>query len=285
MLAAVLASLVFASAAGGQGGSALERYAPILRYDNSEEYFAQPVSLPPGTAEVRDGDVVYGHLAVEEGETWLQYWMFYAYNSQDRGIFKTGRHEGDWEMVQMRLGSDGIPDRVTLAQHSWAESCAYDELESTGGGSPVIYVANGSHASYATPGEHQRPFPDPDDQTGGDGRRVRPQMVEIRDDSPPWVAYDGPWGDSEAGWVPGEQSSPMGPQFQSSGAWERPATFDRDLGRECGSGAPGRWWQLPLVLVAIGLAAIAALVFLGRRRPPSRERRLAPDIRDSDAFR
>lgn len=161
MLAAVLASLALATAALGEGGDALERYAPVLRYDNSETYFAQPVSLPAGTAEARDGDVIYGHVARENGETWLQYWMFYAYNSQDRGIVKTGRHQGDWELVQLRLGDDGTPDRVTLAQHSWAESCALSELGEVGG-RPVVYVANGSHASYASAGEH------------GDGRfRIR----------------------------------------------------------------------------------------------------------------
>jgi hypothetical protein len=254
VLALTVALLALSGAAGGQGG-ALERYTPVLRYDNSERYFAQPVSLPVGTAEVRPGSVIYGHKAVEDGETWLQYWMFYAYNPQDRGIFKTGRHEGDWEMVQVRFGADGSPDRVTLAQHSWAESCAYDELE-TADEAPVIYIANGSHASYADAGEHQRPFPDPDDEADGAGREVRPQMIEIHDQNPRWVSYSGPWGDSVAGFAPGEQSSPVGPRFQASGAWERPASFDRDA-RECGSGAPGRWWtlSLPAVLIAIVLYA------------------------------
>lgn len=91
-------------------------------------------------------------------------------------------------------------------------------------------------------------------------------MVRITDDSPSWVAYQGRWGDSEAGWVPGEQSSPLGPRLQDSGAWERPASFDREVGRECGSGAPGRWWLLPLASVLIGLAVGAALVFARRRR-------------------
>jgi hypothetical protein len=168
-------------------------------------------------------------------------------------------------MVQMRLGGGGNADRVTMAQHSWAESCAFGELE-TADGAPVIYVANGSHASYATRGEHQRPFPDPDDEAGGDGREVRPEMIQISDDSPAWVAYDGPWGRTEAGFVPGEESSPVGPRFQPNDAWERPASFDRDVGRECASGAPGRWWQLPVFLLTIGFATVGALMFLRGRR-------------------
>jgi hypothetical protein len=253
---ALLAPFALAVPAVGQEGSPLERYTPVLRYDNSERYFAQPVSLPPGTAQVRDGDVVYGHLAVEGAEKWLQYWMFYAYNPQDRGIFKTGRHEGDWEMVQLRLASDGTPDRVTLAQHSWAESCAYADLERTHG-APVIFVANGSHASYARPGEHQRPFPDPNDEAGGDGRTAKPQMVPIYGGSPAWVNYDGRWGDTAAGIIPGEESSPVGPRFQDRGAWQRPASFDASA-RACGSGAPGRWWALPLVAALVALIALAA---------------------------
>jgi hypothetical protein len=244
-----VALLVPATARGEE--TPLERYAPVLRYDKSEEYFAQPVSLPAGTAEVREGDVVYGHVAQEDGETWLQYWMFYAYNPQDRGIVKTGRHEGDWEMVQVRMGPDGSPDRMTLAQHSWAESCPATVK------APVVHVANGSHASYATAWDHGRPFPDPDDEADGAGRQVTPRMVEISDESPSWVAYDGPWGDSEAGWVPGEQSSPVGPRFQESGAWDRPASFDAGA-RECGSGAPGRWWIWPLLVAAAALLATAA---------------------------
>jgi hypothetical protein len=95
---ALLAPLLCTDIAVGQGGDALQRYTPVLRYDNSEEYFAQPVSLPAGTAAVRNGDVVYGHVAVQDGEKWLQYWMFYAYNSQDRGILTTAftRETGRW---------------------------------------------------------------------------------------------------------------------------------------------------------------------------------------------
>ena len=145
-----------------------------------------------------------------------------------------------------------------MAQHSWAESCAYSELDQVDG-APVIYVANGSHASYVDPGEHQRPFPDPDDEADGEGREVRPEMVEISDEKPAWVAYDGTWGSSLMGLVPGEQSSPRGPRFQPNDAWERPASFDRDVGRTCGSGAPGVWWQVPAVILLITLAVYAAL--------------------------
>jgi hypothetical protein len=73
-----------------------------------------------------------------------------------------------------------------LAQHSWAERCAWSELE-TSGDAPVLYVANGSHATYAMPGTHDRPFPDPNDEGDGAGPEVRPAASPIDDGSPAWV--------------------------------------------------------------------------------------------------
>jgi hypothetical protein len=98
--ALALAGLIATAPVAGASQSddpLLERHRPILRYDSEETYPAQPVSLPAGTAKRRAGERTYGHIAREDGETWLQYWLFYAYNPQDRGILATGRHEGDWE--------------------------------------------------------------------------------------------------------------------------------------------------------------------------------------------
>jgi hypothetical protein len=220
------------------------------------------VSLPPGSAEAVKGDRVYGRIATEAGEKWLQYWFFYAYNPQDRGILRTGRHEGDWELFQVRLADEGRPDVVTMTQHSWAEGCSWDALERSGGG-PVLYVANGSHAVYARAGDHDRPFPDPTDEADGEGREVRPRLSMIDDGSPGWVSYPGRWGTTEDGWVPGESPSPRGPPFQDHGAWTEPATFHSEVARACGAGAPGRWWALPAFVAACGL--LGALGLLGVR--------------------
>ena len=237
----------------------------MLRYDSAEEFFAQPVSLPPGSAEVRAGDRVYGHVASESGATWLQYWLFYAYNPQDRSPLNTGRHEGDWELIQLRLGEDGRPTEAVLSQHSWAEQCAWRQLEREPSGAPVLYVANGSHATYARAGAHGRPFPDPTDEADGQGRRVRPPVTEITDRRPAWVSYPGRWGDTEASFVPGEMSSPVGPRFQESGAWHRPSSYAESFARPCGSGAPSRPWQTVLT-VGLGLALMIAFGALARRR-------------------
>lgn len=263
VLAAALAAGPAQAAPTQPGTELLERYRPVLRYDASERFFAQPVSLPPQSAEVVAGDRVYGHLARQGEERWLQYWLFYADNPQDRGVLATGRHEGDWELIQLRLGARGRPESATLSQHGWAERCAIEDLDQAAGG-PVVYVANGSHANYSAAGHHDRPFPDPTDEADGDGRQVRPKVTVIEDEHPRWVAYPGRWGTTEAGWVPGESSSPLGPRFQASRAWSEPSAYHRRA-RECGSGAPGR----PLVAVAAGglggLAVIAGLLAWRRR--------------------
>ncbi len=141
----------------------LERHRPLLRYDAQERYFAQPAEDP---GDMQAGpDLVYGHVARESGETYLQYWLFFAENTQDRGIFKTGRHEGDWELVQVGLGDEGEAEEVTFSQHSSAETCAIGDAE-VEDGRVVAYVANGSHALYPAPGNRGPAVPGPERRSG-----------------------------------------------------------------------------------------------------------------------
>jgi hypothetical protein len=175
-------------------------------------------------------------------------------------VLRTGRHEGDWEFAQVRLNTAGRPDRLTLAQHRWAESCAWAQVERRGG-VPVLYVANGSHATYARAGTKDRPFPDPNDEADGRGRRARPRLARFG----PWVRRDEPWGDSRAGWVPGEQSSPRGPAFQDDDRWRDPSAYDAAAHR-CDSTPPGRPWQTALIAaVLLGGVAILTVPRIARR--------------------
>ena len=188
-----------------------------------------------------------------DGRTWLQYWFLYADNPQDRGILRTGRHEGDWEMVQVGVGRG--PAVATFSQHNWAEACPYKG---------VVNVANGSHASYPQPGVHDRPWPDPNDEAGADGRQVRPEVRPFG----AWVRWPGRWGRAKARWWnPSEQSSPRGPAFQdrkAPTAWADPAGFHAGA-RLCGSGAPPH--PLAVRLGAIGaLAVLLSLIALKLRK-------------------
>lgn len=149
---------------------------------------------------------------------WTQHWLYAAQNPHDRGILRTGRHAGDWELVQTH------PERgVVVSQHSGAERCGWDEVEA----GPTIYVANGSHAMYFRPGLRDRTFPDPNDEADGRGAHVRPHVLEVTRTSPPWMRRRSPWGGARARWyVPWESDSPRGPAFQGV-RWDDPDAFAR----------------------------------------------------------
>ena len=294
----LLVALAPAAAAAQPAETALlERHRPVLRYDRDERSFAVSVDALTETSEIdrehgdnrrvpapaflgaRYGDgrqadpgdrlvatrepgrgrpLVYGRVARDgRGRLWLQYWLFLTDNPQDRGIVRTGRHTGDWELLQLRLGRDRRPVEATFAQHTWAEGCAWGEVEREGD-APVVYVANGSHALYPRAGRADRPWPDPNDEAGGDGRRVRPPVERVGADTPRWMGWPGRWGENDAGWVPGEQSSPRGPAFQPD-RWDDPGRFHAAEARACGAGPPGRAWQTALTIVLVLALAAAAL--------------------------
>ena len=61
-------------------------------------------------ADPRFADRIYGHVAREaNGTRWAQYWFFYYYN--DKNFLGIGLHEGDWEMIQLRIDSSDAPHR------------------------------------------------------------------------------------------------------------------------------------------------------------------------------
>jgi hypothetical protein len=219
LLAAAVVALA-AVPAQASAARALERYAPVVVHDSGEpspltsvEAFAGRV---PGVPDGRPRPTVYGRRA----GPWLQYWMFFAENTQDRGVVGTGRHEGDWEMVQYRLRRGRIVQAV-YAQHASAETCGARGFRRSRG-HPVVFLARGSHAAYFQPGVRDRTWPDPNDETDGRGLRVRPRLVRVTASSPAWMQYPGRWGDTRAGRVPGEMDSPRGPAFQPQGRWSNP---------------------------------------------------------------
>ncbi|MBJ7330397.1 MAG: Vps62-related protein [Solirubrobacteraceae bacterium] len=211
--------------------SALAANAPVVVHDSREQFPLSSVAAASVVVPGRDGDrrsAVYGRATpAAGGGAWLQYWLFYAGNDQDRGIVRTGRHEGDWEMVQYRLDRTGRPVEAVYAQHSIAERCAWSAVEQRGG-RPVVYAAHGSHASYLRAGTRDRMWPDPNDEADGRGEIVRPRLVAVSASTPPWMRWSGRWGGAEAAWWnPAEQDSPTGPAFQQQGRWSDPDAWAR----------------------------------------------------------
>jgi hypothetical protein len=167
-------------------------------------------------------EVVYGRATMSGGRLWLQYWFFYYYN--DKGFLKVGRHEGDWEMVQLRVGEEGTPDAATYGGHAGGKRVSWEEVERVSweeDGAPVVYCARGSHAALLRPGTW--PAPSIPDHNDGLGPRSRPRLVDIGgEEAPGWVRWPGRWGSTRRREA-FEGESPYGPAHQPP--WREPARF------------------------------------------------------------
>ncbi|MEZ5076482.1 MAG: hypothetical protein R2725_03455 [Solirubrobacterales bacterium] len=167
-------------------------------------------------------DVVYGRARHDEqGCLWLQYWLFFYY--ADRGMLGLEHHEGDWQMVQLRLGGGGEPEEATFAQRDGAERLRWDQVvrASTGRGrAAVVYPARGSHAPRPRSGSFAAPVVG--DHNDGLGPRLRPRLAAIGDDGPDWVLWPGRWGATRRR-QHFEADSPRGPRRNPQ--WWDPAAL------------------------------------------------------------
>ena len=257
-----------------RASAALIAFTPVVIHDSHER---SPLTSASAHAPIaRDNDTPPRRLRPrdprQQGGTWLQYWLYYAYQDQDRGIVKTGRHAGDWELVQYRVDDNDHLLEAIYAQHSGAERCGANEVEFSG--QPIVYAAHGSHASYFHAGMRDRTWPDPNDEADGKGKMIRPQLVEISATDPRWMTYPGPWGPSRANrFIPGEQTSPKGPYFQPD-RWN-PETFAANAGpckADCNEVD-----ECDDKETKLGYAALFLFVFVGILRPaPYRYRSETP---------
>ena len=166
-------------------------------------------------------DRVYGHqVPADDGGAWLQYWFFYLFNN--KAFLGFGLHEGDWEMVQVRVGAGGEPESMAFAQHAHGQRCEWEVVQKQGQ-RPVVYVARGSQASFPFAGKHKAPIVP--DHADGKGAKVSPALEVVGDDPPGWLAWPGRWGSSKARNV-AESNSPRGPAHQDK--WDDPETFHEE---------------------------------------------------------
>jgi hypothetical protein len=222
---------VLASASGGRRRARLDldflrwpKYADGAKAAGSDfvdavghDYVAQAREMhrPPFA------DRIHGHVARDDdGLRYLQYWFFYLYNN--KAFLGIGLHEGDWEMVQVKLDATGKPKEMAFAQHTHGQRCGWTAVEKKNK-RPVVYVARGSQASYATPGRHKAPLVA--DVTDGKGREVSPALEVLSDRSPAWVRWAGRWGSTKAR-TEIESNSPRGPAQHDQ--WSDPATFHEE---------------------------------------------------------
>ena len=151
--------------------------------DTTRDYAAHAAALHRKPAY---RDRVYGHARRDgQGRLWLQYWLFYYYNDfQLLGpLLSGGKHEGDWELVQVRLGASEKPEQAVFSQHKTAESKAWANVRKRpSAATPLVYVARGSHANYFAPGSHWTGvwF----DQADGKGPQIAPTLEVLEDSEP-----------------------------------------------------------------------------------------------------
>src|SRR4051794_4059503 len=175
--------------------------------DTTRDYAAHAAALH---AQSKYANRVHGHARRDpQGRLWLQYWLFYYYNDyQLLGPLSGGDHEGDWELVQLRLDAAEQPAQLVFSQHKRAQSRAWTDAPKAGG-TPIVFVARGSHANYYARGAHLTDtwF----DQADGKGPQIVPALDVLGDASPAWVAWPGSWGDTKAGGFPLDANSPRSP--------------------------------------------------------------------------
>jgi hypothetical protein len=175
------------------------------------------------------GDRVHGRAVRDaSGTWWLQYWLFMYYD--DPGFLGFGRHEGDIEMIQLRLDASGLPNAVSYSQHRSGVRAAWSQLEmamTPDGLVPVTYSARGSHANLLRSGTSISTRSFLPDHNDGQGYRVRPQLVVLSDAGPAWALWPGSWGGTHAsgplGDIGVEANSPTAPTRHL--AWHQPDVF------------------------------------------------------------
>jgi hypothetical protein len=189
------------------------------------------------------GAVIYGRVVHTETNIVLQYWLFYYDNPlllppTPVGTFWQS-HEGDWEVVNVVLGTDEEPLEATYSQHCSGQRKPWAGVGKSPSGSthPIAYVALGSHANYFAPGSGplgaipispacipsalqpilpMLPFLQVVDQVldgSGGGAVVGPPGSGVdsatiqRIEGKAWSAFGGRWGESEYFFTP----IPLGP--------------------------------------------------------------------------
>jgi hypothetical protein len=175
------------------------------------------------------GDRVHGRAVRDaSGSWWLQYWFFMYYD--DPGFLGFGRHEGDLEMIQLRLDAQGAPNAASYSQHRTGVRAAWNQLETAvtpDGLAPVTYSARGSHANLLRVGTSISARSFLPDHNDGQGYRVRPELVVLGDAGPTWALWPGSWGGTHAGGSLGsvgiEANSPTAPNRHL--AWHQPDVF------------------------------------------------------------
>jgi len=141
------------------------------------------------------------------GYTFIQYWMFYAFNAGEHN-----RHEGDWEMVEVAIPDSG-EKWVGYSQHYSGQKATWDLVEKQGDHIKV-YVARGSHANYLR--SYSGKLGIASDIVADNGKILFPddyKLVKLSDQI--WLNHSFLWGEvSSAEDIITGNAGPQGPKYR-----------------------------------------------------------------------
>ncbi|KAL4957951.1 hypothetical protein BDW69DRAFT_135399 [Aspergillus filifer] len=123
-----------------------------LRDELRKRYGGEPISIQELGGRSEAPAIL---LTIDKGNGILDAFWFYFYSfNLGNEVFNVrfGNHIGDWEHCLVRFHY-GKPKALFFSAHSGGEAYSYEAVEKIGQ-RPVIYSATGTHAMYATPGEH-----------------------------------------------------------------------------------------------------------------------------------
>jgi Subtilase family len=167
--------------------------------------------------------VAYGRASgMADGSVWLQYWLF----SYDNPHHIVGNHQGDWELVQVKVDPSRGPAEdgmlaATCFQHGDQDGREGEDLARLldGEGRLSVMVARGSHASY-----FDFEYVHFGDELQENAPAEPCQVVEI-DEGAGWIHWPGYWGKTK---VMDHPRSPRGPMMC------RPEWFEPQAQHEAG---------------------------------------------------
>lgn len=218
-----------------------------------------------------NGYTVYTHVFPNGEDTIVQYWLFYAFN---KGPLNT--HEGDWEMIQVVVGSDGEPNEAMYSQHLSGQRAAWGQVI-TNDDHPIVYVARGSHANYFR--SYQGLLGLASDQVGKNGKELKPEeyvlvnLGEQYDGNHPadqdWLDFAGRWGDF--GTAEAElrgKRGPFGPSFREDGSMWAGVSWGESLPELSSTMLYFDWivYHFVYIFFAVLGLSIAAAAFIIYRR-------------------
>jgi hypothetical protein len=152
---------------------------------------------------------------------YITYWLFYGFNRPPVGLIgEVDEHEGDWERISVRLDQNDNATEVAYYQHdcppeiyTWADMQVNGYLN---GLHPIVFAANGTHASYPDLGDHTgKPCPEasvPALDTVGRGQlwMTWQSVSDVAVQS--WFGFGGAWGHNG---TLSSTTGPLGPAYKS----------------------------------------------------------------------